>query len=249
MIEHVKETDGARPPDSEPPEQSQRPAGSSAKPWWRRAWMIPLVVLIGAFLIDELPPYLSLDPNKARIILNKNFPDVHYAILVAHIAAGTIALVCVCLQVWPWLRRHHPEVHRVSGRVYIFGGALPCALLALTLDPLTAGWEGNLGITVQALLLLTTTLIGYRMIRLRRYASHRRWMLYSFALVTGVLWGRAAVVLYLALPLDLRPNPGYIFEVARWFGWLANLALAKWWLDRTSKRPEPRPVRPQASRP
>jgi len=31
---------------------------------------------------------------------------------VAHILFGSVALVTACLQIWPWLRRTHPTVHR-----------------------------------------------------------------------------------------------------------------------------------------
>ena len=30
-----------------------------------------------------------------------------------------------CLQVWPWLRTRYPDVHRRTGRVYVFAGVLP----------------------------------------------------------------------------------------------------------------------------
>jgi uncharacterized membrane protein len=192
------------------------------------------MVLVAAFLIDELPAYLSLDPSQARIVLREGV-WLHYPVLVVHIAAGTVALVTAVMQVWPWLRNRHPVIHRLSGRVYVFGGAIPSALLALTLMPLMPAWQGNIGITMHAVLWLVTTVVGYRMVRQGRYAEHRRWMLYSFALAMGVIWGRAMVVASMQLPVP--PDVNYIFEVARWFGWMVNLIIVQWWLERTSRRP------------
>jgi uncharacterized membrane protein len=188
-----------------------------------------------AYLINTLPPYLTLNPKEGRVILNPHFP-AHYGVLLAHIAFGTIALLTVCLQIWPWLRRNHPRIHRISGRVYVFAGAVPCALMALLLDRVTFEYEENLGVTMQGLLLLGTSIAGYIAARRGNYDSHRRWMLYSFAVVTSVISGRAAVVLYTNLPVDLRPNVGYVFEFARWFNWVINIVIVQWWLEYTARR-------------
>jgi hypothetical protein len=100
--------------------------------WWRRPWIAPLALLVGAFLAFSLPPYLAFDPARSRVPQPDGFP-AHYWFLVAHILFGTIAIVGVILQIWPWLRRTHPALHRRIGRVYIFGGAIPSALMALSI--------------------------------------------------------------------------------------------------------------------
>jgi hypothetical protein len=208
--------------------------------WWRKPWVIPLavlIVLVAAFLIDELPPYLGLDPAKARITLDEGF-RLHYPLLVGHIACGTIALVTLCLQVWPWLRLKHPAVHRISGRLYVFAGVLPSAVMALVITPVAAG--GYVGIVTHAVLWVSATLIGWRKMRQRRVIEHRRFMLYSFALTLGILWGRATVLLWPLLPEGT--NISMLFEMARWFGWVVNLILVQWWLERTRRRPVRTPV-------
>jgi hypothetical protein len=132
-------------------------------------------------------------------------------------------------------------VHRYVGRVYVFGGALPCSLMALALMPLTDGWSGNIGITMQALLWFGVTVGGYRMARQHRWQDHRRWMIYSGALALGVIWGRATVDLYTILPHKF--NVLFVFEVARWAGWMLNLVIAQWWIEHT--KPKPRIRLPQ----
>lgn len=64
---------------------------------------------------------------------------MHYLLLVAHILFGSVALVAACLQIWPWLRRTRPAVHRWSGRAYLFGGVFPggLAVAALTFSIVT----------------------------------------------------------------------------------------------------------------
>jgi hypothetical protein len=220
--------DGEQSPDTKQAAPRPRPKRRSGK-----AWTILIAIFVAAFLIDVLHPYLSLNPAESRIVLRANFP-LHYPILIAHILFGTIALTTVVLQSWPWLRRTHPVAHRRIGRVYVFGGALPASVMALCLMPLTNGWSGNIGITMQALLWFTTTVIGYRMARAHRWADHRRWMIYSTALALGVLWGRGTVDLYTILPQKF--NVLFIFEVARWAGWMLNLVIAQWWIEHTANR-------------
>ncbi|MFJ7524454.1 Predicted membrane protein (DUF2306) [Streptomyces sp. MnatMP-M77] len=222
--------------DGPAPEQGPSRPGRA---WWRRPWPLLLALLVTLFLVDELTAYLGLEPSEARITLNEDVP-LHYPLLVAHIGFGTIALVTVVLQVWPLLRRNHPRIHRASGRLYVFAGALPSAVLALAIMPLMPAWQGTIGVAVHALLWIGTTTMGYRAARKRQYDDHRRWMLYSFALATGVLWGRAMVnvMTYAELNIDV----GYLFEVARWLGWMINLMLVQWWLDRRPNRPAPAPV-------
>jgi hypothetical protein len=220
--------DGRPAVDREPP-----PSGNRSRRRLLSPGVILVAILVTAFLVDTLPPYLGLDPSKGRIVLNPD-ASLHYPLLIVHIATGAIALVTLCLQIWPWLRRNHPRVHRTVGRVYVFGGALPSAFLALVIMPLTNGWSANMGITFHAALWFAATAIGFWHARNRRYAQHRRFMLYSVALALGILWGRATVNLYLLLPAKF--DVGFVFEAARWGGWFVNLLIVQWWLERTDKR-------------
>jgi hypothetical protein len=194
--------------------------------------MVPLALLVAAFLFISLPVYVTLDPARSRIALSEGFP-LHYPFLVAHIAFGTVAMVTVVLQVWPWLRRRHPVVHRWSGRLYVFAGVLPSGLLALVITPFAVGPVGN---AVGGILWLGTTIAGYRMVRQRRYAEHRRWMIYSFALCLQIVEGRVMVIAAPAFPGFTPDALPPILEAASWIGIVINLLIAQWWLERTANR-------------
>jgi len=216
--------------------QAAEPTGArQARPWWRHPWMAPLVALVAAFLALKLPLYLSLDRSRSLVQLDSRFPLL-YPFLVAHVTFGSVALLAVCLQVWPWLRRRHPAVHRWTGRVYVFAGVLPTGALALAITPFSHGPVGN---AVAAVLWLTTTAVGFRMARQRRRAEHRRWMVYSFAMTMQIMWGR---VMFIVLPLvpgfDITdPHTlGLTFEAATWIGFVINLVVAQCWLDWTARR-------------
>ena len=207
------------------------PDAPAAPPrWWRRPWIAPLALLAAAFLAISLPRYLSLDPDRSLVALRPDFP-LHFPLLLGHVFCGSVALVTVCPQVWPRFRRRHPVAHRWIGRVHVFVGVLPTGVLALLIVPFAHAPSGN---AVAAVLWLTCTAVGWRAARRRRYAEHRRWMVYSFALTMQIVWGR---VLFVTLPLF----PGYdagdphtmtlVFDTASWIGFVVNLLAAQWWLE------------------
>jgi uncharacterized membrane protein len=200
----------------------------------RRPWVLLWAGVTAWFLAISLPRYIGLDRSRSGVELNPRFP-LHYPLLIAHVTFGTVALLTVCLQVWPWLRERHPAVHRWSGRVYVFVGVLPTALLALVIMPFS---DAPVGHVVSATLWLATTITGYRMARQGRLAEHRRWMTYSFALAIAIMWGRVMLQVLPHVPgvnLDDPRTLALVLEAASWIGVLINLLAAQWWLERTAR--------------
>jgi uncharacterized membrane protein len=147
----------------------------------RRPWVAPLAALTLLFLGFALPPYLGLDPTRARLPIPTGYPW-YYPVLVLHIALGSIALLTACMQVWPWLRAHHPRWHRVSGRVYL-AAVVPAGVAAVTIAPLsTFGPNVRVPSVLLGVLWVVTAIAGFRAARNRRFAEHREWMLRSVAL-------------------------------------------------------------------
>ena len=221
---------------------------------WRRPWTLPLGILVTAFLVFSLPPYFGLDVTKSRIPPPSGVAW-YYPMLVAHIGFASIAMVTCTLQIWPWLRQHHPVAHRRIERVYVFGGALPasiagfCIALAAPFGPVGAASS-----TILAMLWAFCTITGYRMARARRFGEHRRWMIRSFVLCMSIITNRIwAVVWSLTLESQLDTTFGgspvamgqAIAALSSWLGWTIPLLLAQAWLDRgrgrkrTPSQPEP----------
>jgi len=210
-----------------------------SKPFWRRPWMIPLAVVCGIFLVYAVPRYLTFNPKLSLIPAPSNF-SLHYPLLVGHVLFGSIAMITCCLQVWPWLRRRHPRVHRITGRIYVFGGVVPCSLLAGVVGLVSpSGLSNRLSSVVLATLWLTFTLTGLRMAIQRREAEHRRWMIRSFALTLSIIVSRVLGQIYTATILP-PPQTGNVADLvqwgqtlagmASWPGWIIPLLIAEWWL-------------------
>ncbi|HEX4356703.1 MAG TPA: DUF2306 domain-containing protein [Pseudonocardia sp.] len=229
----------------------------------QRAWLPPLIVVTVLFLVFSLPPYLGLDPAKARLPIRADYP-LHYPLMVGHIFFGSVALLAGCLQIWPWLRTRFPVLHRWVGRAYLFGGVFPAGVLVLGVAPVSStGFASAVGNTVLGVLWLATAVAGYRAARRRRYADHRAWMVRNFALTLSIVANRVWLVLFLVLVET--PPVAAVFggdEVSRiqtaaaasvWLSWVANLLFVEWYVlrrrPRTTTAPQPAPTPPSSTRP
>src|SRR5262245_42932093 len=212
-------------------------------PWWQRPWIVPLAVVVVVFITFSLPPYLSGDPARSRVPQPGHF-SAHYPLLVAHVLFGSVALLTACLQIWPWFRAHYSSAHRRIGRIYVFGGVLPAALMALPIGALSPfGPMARVSNVLLATLWLFCSFTGYRMARQRRYPEHRRWMIRSFALTASIITNRVwAIVAYVVLLPELETTFRGSEELLRnaaaglatWLGWVIPLLFAEWWLERTA---------------
>lgn len=186
----------------------------------RIGWSTMAVLSLAMVLLASR--YLSLDPEVF-------FPQqravylVHTVPLIAHIAGGMLALLTGPVQFVRRLRDRAPAVHRWTGRMYLVGvgvgglGGLAMARLAY------GGPAARLGFAALAVAWLYATWMAYRRIRRGDVASHRRWMVRSFALTF------AAPMLRLWLPGLMAT--GLPFDVAypsvAWLCWLPNLVVAE----------------------
>lgn len=226
--------------DGAPTTTTDGPPRAAGPRWWRRPWIVPLTIYLVGFVVVTTPAYFSLQPALARVPLSPEHPMLHYWLVVAHVTCGTIAYLTVCLQLWPWLRRRRPRIHRISGRVYVWAGMLPASLIAVVLNPIAVlGDYARSGTFVWGILGFVTTTMGWWFARQRRWPQHRRWMLFSFALAAGVATGRLMAVLNSFVPgFSLSEPMGVVASQLHgfWLGWIVNGLLVVWWLRRSRHR-------------
>ncbi|UOX92935.1 DUF2306 domain-containing protein [Amycolatopsis sp. FBCC-B4732] len=207
----------------------------------RRPWIVPFYFLVFGFLAFRLPNYLGFDPSKSTAATRLDLP-FYYPLLVAHIVFGSVAFVTASIQVWPWLRNRYPKLHRISGRVYVLGGALPAGLAILTITPfLTHGAGQKAGNALLGLLWLGTTIVGFRRARQGRIVEHREWMLRSFALCFSILASRfwlGPAILWLEPEVFTMGVDGpaavqdQVSTLTSWIPWVVNLLIAEWFNHR-----------------
>lgn len=209
--------------------------------WWRRPWIVPLLLVATAFLAFSVPPYLTLDPAQSRLRPPPG-NDLYYPLLVAHVLFGTVAMVTACFQIWPAFRARYRRGHRITGRIYVFAGALPAGLLGLYIGwHTTAGPSVRVANLVGSALWLAVTLTGLWLARQRRYGEHRRWMSRSFALAMSIVLSR---VVNIVATIVLTPQVDTTFggseelmhysaaSIGVWLSPLLLLLITDWVLER-----------------
>jgi len=173
---------------------------------------------------------LAIVAYAAVLLVTRAFPDelgpslhVHSFAISLHIVGAILALALGPFQFLPQLRNRYLNVHRWTGRIYLFGvlaggsGGLYLALFSY------GGLVTHFGFGSLAVLWLATGMLAYRAIRARRIEEHRHWMTRNFALTL------AGVMLRLWLPVS--GAAGIPFDVAylvvAWLCWVPNLIVAE----------------------
>lgn len=217
--------------------------------------MVFLALAVGIFIALDPGRYVTLNPALGR--LSPTIHPAYFPILLVHVFGGTLATITVVLQVWPWLRRRHPRVHRNVGRVYV-AVSWPVALAAIFTS---VYWPfspvSSVSDITHALFWLAATTYGFILGRRGRFADHRRWMLRSFILCVSIIINRIVTV-----PLEsitsflstrvtptasniasvhpIHPgSPAWFLDASAidsWLGWTVALILMEWWLDRDRRR-------------
>jgi uncharacterized membrane protein len=153
--------------------------------------------------------------------LKPNFMG-HPAAFYVHIGGASTALLIGPWQFLEGLRRRHRLVHRAMGMVYVTA----CLVGGLAALPIALGSNGGpvaaAGFLTLAVLWLWTTARAVAAIASGDIASHRRWMVRSFALTL------AGVTLRLYLPVAFITPFGFhdAYAAIAWLCWAPNLVLA-----------------------
>ena len=146
--------------------------------------------------------------------------------LVLHAGSASTALLLGAVQSFPIPRGRSPSVHRITGRLYVLSclaGALSGFVLALGTN---AGLVASFGFGLLATAWAVVNVLGWQRAWVGQYASHRRWMIRSWALTLS------AVTLRLYLPIaeiaDL-PSPA-AYQAISFLCWVPNLIIAELFL-------------------
>jgi hypothetical protein len=229
MAQYTKRDDGGRPAGSVAGDIQADTRSKTGG--WGNLWLIPLVAVIAIGQIINVPPFRTFEIAQQSDPINQDQPVLDYVLIAVHIVTGLVALVTVCLAVWPWLRVRHPAVHRWSYRLYIFS-SMPCALLILPIVYLHTDLPNPLGSYAKGTFWCVCSLISYIGSRQGDAAKQRRWLLYSFAVCASVLWSQFVGMFILNTPEQFA----HLMEVVGWADPLINLLFVKWWLHHTERR-------------
>jgi uncharacterized membrane protein len=154
---------------------------------------------------------------------------------LTHMLVALIALLVGPFQFFPRLRANHPQIHRVTGRVYV-AACVIAGLGGLATAPYASGGPvAGLGFGILATLWLAATLGAWRAAVRRQFALHRLLMRFSYAMTFG------AVTLRLQIPLGFMLGYASYSAMSVWLAytaWIPNvIVVALYSLATASRRP------------
>jgi uncharacterized membrane protein len=163
----------------------------------------------------------------------------------AHVAIAVLIIVAGALQLLPQLRRRAPALHRWTGRFYLAAacGVSLTGLWMMWVRGSVGGTVQHLGLTLNAVLVLACAVMALRHAMARDFATHRRWALRLFLVVSGVWFFRVGVFLSFLIfqgPFGFNPRTfvGPFLDFMTFAQYLLPLAVLECYF-RTQARPGP----------
>jgi uncharacterized membrane protein len=207
---------------AQPGRARHRPRGG----WYVVAVLAALIALYALAYVVVGPPMYP--PNLAASFRARPWG------IYPHALFGALALGLGAAQFHPALVRRRRALHRALGKVYV-GACLLVGAAGLYMAWYAYGGPASrAGFGALAVLLLGTTWAAFAAARRRDIATHRAWMLRSYALIF------AAVTLRIELPLLIVAFGGDFdpaYRVVAWLCWVPNLLWAELWLRRRALEP------------
>jgi len=97
--------------------------------------------------------------------------------VVIHLAVAVIIMICGPLQFVPLIRKKAPKFHRLNGKIYIiiaFLASLSGLYMLVAHDSIT-GVIGDIGLSINGLLILTFAILALRTAKSRKFHKHKKW--------------------------------------------------------------------------
>ncbi|MFH8982860.1 DUF2306 domain-containing protein [Streptomyces varsoviensis] len=249
-------------PTATPPGAKSKARGSSRLNWTVMTLLSLAVAgyFTGQYATDSLQSLGSRNVGLADEYASRPLP-IQIA-FYTHISAAGLALAIGPFQFVRAIRRRRPGLHRWTGRVYLItiGFAAVAGFVMSFFN--SAGLVGFFGFGGLAVLWAWVSYRAYRAARERDFASHRAWMIRSFALT----FAAPTLRLWLGLLITVQNLAGSdaegqeIFDNAYaavpFLSWLPNIVIAELMIRRRNLpglrfSPSPTPQRltppPEAS--
>lgn len=148
-----------------------------------------------------------------------------------HVLGAGLALLIGGFQFSSRIRQKAINFHRWLGRTYLSAaliGGIGGFAIALNAD---GGLVAQFGFAMLAVVWLYSSWQAYAAIRAKDIATHRVWMMRSFALAFAAVTLR----IYLGVMQALGIPFSEAYPVTAWLSWVPNLLLVEWWLLNTAR--------------
>jgi uncharacterized membrane protein YozB (DUF420 family) len=191
-------------------------------------------------VVALVPPYLI--PGRETLVEREG--PVLDALLTTHVTTAGAAILVGTLQLVPRIRARR-TVHRRLGRAFLGLGVVAFVVTGLPLALTAESTVARYGLLVPVLLWPVFAVAGWRAIRRRDIATHRRWMIRLYAVTFFAITARMVVPLLMLLQLpmlsawyggEVEQMVEATIPIGQWVGWIVNLTIAEWVLRRSGGR-------------
>ncbi|MDB5425176.1 MAG: hypothetical protein JWQ29_2592 [Phenylobacterium sp.] len=190
--------------------------GSRSKPNAALLGLLTILLLAAIVFVGKyvFPYYLNYTPEGFHDYWPRRLG------LLAHVTAGTVAILLGPFQLWSGFRARFPVAHRWTGRAYLATVTIGCAASFYLAFTTTLGWAFGWGIAGLAIAWAGTSLVGYYAILQRNVALHRRWMIRAYVVTFGFVTFRIIDTTLSAADLGSPKERG---DMAAWLCWAGPL--------------------------
>jgi hypothetical protein len=189
------------------------------KTGWGTVVLLGFALAVAAlFLVFIAFPYFGLNPEKLGVYWSKR------GWLLAHIAGGTVALVCGPFVLWLGLNRHRMTLHRGLGIVYMSSIAFSSIAAFYLATHTTFGWVFASGLTGLGIAWIVTTGLALAAIRRRLITQHKEWMIRSYVVTFAFVNFRIFVGVLQGAGIGTLAEQ---INAASWFCWAVPLLITE----------------------
>jgi uncharacterized membrane protein len=196
-----------------------------------------LVLCIATYLMLRILIDYTAFRNEVGFLRFKA-PYVDYprwkAAFYVHVFTAILALLAGFTQFSNLVLQDHRRLHRLVGRIYAFDilivnfpAGMALALCANGLLP------GRIAFVLLDSLWFTFTLLGVLAVRRGDLSRHRAMMIRSYALTFSAITLRTWKFI---LVRNTRIDPGHLYMIDAWMGFVPNLLVAELWIRSRARR-------------
>ncbi|HEV7428975.1 MAG TPA: DUF2306 domain-containing protein [Thermoanaerobaculia bacterium] len=169
-------------------------------------------------------------------------PTLGNVAMAVHLSLAVVILLGGPLQLIPKLRRIAPRFHQWNGRVYVVSLfiATIAALYMVWFRGTAGDFTQHIGVSLDAVLIMTFAVLAARYAIARDLAPHRRWALRLFMVTNGVWFFRVGMMFWLVInhgPAGFDPKTftGPFLSVWSFANYLLPLAILEFYLRTTNR--------------
>ena len=196
-----------------------------------------LALSVGTFLMARtIIGYSGFDTNVGFLQAKQDYIHIRIWMVAfyTHVFFSIFVLVAGFFQFSNYILHHHRRIHRFIGKMYawnIFLINFPAGFIMAIYA--NGSWPSKLAFLILDCLWFFFTLKAVIAIKGKKVREHREFMIRSYALTCSALTLRTWKLILIATT-DL--DPGLIYMIDAWLGFVPNLLFAEWLIRNMRKK-------------